>query len=77
MIRLFNSARAGLEVPGTIMPSSLIQQDFGEDPHDHGYVVWDIEKREHELHRLETDYGFYTFKVDSIDVIELENERLS
>ena len=60
-----------------VMPSSLIQQDFGEDPHDHGYVVWDVDKREHELHRLKTDYGFYTFKVDSVDVIELENERLS
>lgn len=59
-----------------VMPSSLIQQDFGEDPYDHGYVIWDIEKREHELHRLKTDYGFYTFKVDSIDVIEIENEKL-
>jgi len=59
-----------------VMPSSLIQQDFGEDPYNHGYVVWDIQTKEHKLHRLPTDYGFYTFKVDSIDVVELENEKL-
>jgi hypothetical protein len=32
--------------------------------------------KEHELIRLTTDYGFYTFKVNSVDVVELENEKL-
>jgi DNA repair exonuclease SbcCD nuclease subunit len=68
-----------MEYHGTqiVMPSSMIAQDFGESPDNHGYVVWDIETREHKHEHLPTDYGFYTFKVDSIDVIELENEKLS
>jgi DNA repair exonuclease SbcCD nuclease subunit len=59
-----------------VMPSSMIQQDFGEDPYQHGYVIWDIENREHELHKLESDYGFYTFKINSIENIEEGTEKL-
>jgi DNA repair exonuclease SbcCD nuclease subunit len=59
-----------------VQPSSMLQQDFGEDPYEHGYVIWDVETWEHELIRLTTDYGFYTFKIDSVDVVELENEKL-
>jgi len=59
-----------------VQPSSMIAQDFGESVNNHGYVVWDVKNREHEHVHLPTDYGFYTFKIDSVDVIELENERL-
>ena len=59
-----------------VMPSSMIQQDFGEDPHNHGYVLWDITTKEHELKRIKSDYGFYTFKIKSIEDIETESERL-
>ena len=59
-----------------VMPSSMIQQDFGEDPYNHGYVVWDLETKKHELKRLESDYGFYTFKIKSIEDIETELEKL-
>jgi DNA repair exonuclease SbcCD nuclease subunit len=59
-----------------VMPSSMIQQDFGEDPYQHGYVIWNIESREHELRRLESDYGFYTFKISSIEDIEEGTEKL-
>jgi len=54
----------------------MIQQDFGEDPHNHGYVIWDIPTRKHELKKIESDYGFYTFKIKSIEDIETESERL-
>ncbi len=59
-----------------VMPSSMIQQDFGEDPYNHGYVIWDIPTRKHELKKIESDYGFYTFKIKSIEDIETESERL-
>ena len=59
-----------------VMPSSMIQQDYGEDPYNHGYVLWDIETREHELRKLSNDYGFYTFKIKSIEDIETESEKL-
>jgi len=60
-----------------VQPSSLVQQDFGEGVENHGYVVWDVDSREHKHYHLETDYGFYTFKVTSYDVMELENEKLT
>lgn len=60
-----------------VQPSSMIQQDYGESYDKHGYVIWDLETRKHEHIDIPSDYGFYTFKVDSIDVIELENEKLS
>jgi DNA repair exonuclease SbcCD nuclease subunit len=59
-----------------IMPSSTIQQDFGEDPYNHGYVIWDMETLEHKLVKLESDYGFYTFKISSIEDIEKDAEVL-
>lgn len=59
-----------------VMPSSMIQQDFGEDPYNHGYVLWDLETKKHELKKIESDYGFYTFKIKSIEDIETESEKL-
>lgn len=59
-----------------VQPSSMIQQDFGESTKDHGYVIWDVESREHEHIKLESDYGFYTIKISSIEDIENETENL-
>ena len=59
-----------------VMPSSMIQQDFGEDPHNHGYVLWGVDTKSYELKKLPNDYGFYTFKIKSIEDIETESERL-
>lgn len=59
-----------------VMPSSMIQQDYGEDPYNHGYVLWNIETKSYELRKLPNDYGFYTFKIKSIEDIETESERL-
>ena len=59
-----------------VMPSSMIQQDYGEDPYNHGYVLWDVETKSYELRKLPNDYGFYTFKIKSIEDIETESERL-
>jgi DNA repair exonuclease SbcCD nuclease subunit len=59
-----------------VQVGSLIQQDFGESPKDHGYLVWDVGSRTYEGFDLPTEYGFYTFKIDSIDVIENDGEVL-
>ena len=59
-----------------VMPSSMIQQDYGEDSYNHGYVLWDIETKSYELKKLQSDYGFYTFKIKSIEDIETESEKL-
>jgi hypothetical protein len=44
---------------------------------NHGYVVWNVDTKEHQHINLESDYGFYTFRISSIEDIEKEMERLS
>ena len=57
-------------------PASMVQQDFGESVDNHGYVLWDVGTKEHEHVNLESDYGFYTFRISSIEDIEEEMEKL-
>ena len=61
-----------------VYPSSLIQQNYGENVTGHGYVVWDINENEiiHTHHQIESDYGFYKFKIISPDDIENSHEKL-
>ena len=44
-------------------PGSLIQQNFAEAP-EHGFLLWDVEKRKSEFVQIENDYGFKTVIVD-------------
>jgi len=59
-----------------VMPGSMIAQDFGESVPGHGYVLWDIETLTHKQIDLPSDYGFYTFKIKSIEDIENDSEIL-
>jgi DNA repair exonuclease SbcCD nuclease subunit len=61
-----------------VYPSSLIQQNYGENVTGHGYVVWDINENEitHTHHQIESDYGFYKFKIISPDDVENSHEKL-
>lgn len=52
------------------MVGSLIQQDFGESVGGHGYLIWDVNSNNCTEIDLDSDYGFYTFKITSIDEIE-------
>jgi DNA repair exonuclease SbcCD ATPase subunit len=45
-------------------PGSLIQQNFAEAP-EHGFLLWDVEKRKSEFIQIENDYGFKTITVDN------------
>lgn len=58
-------------------PSSLIQQNFGESVSKHGYLIWDVETREYTEFDLDSRYGFYKFKVTSLDDIENDGEILT
>ena len=60
-----------------VMPSSLIQQNFGEKVSNHGFLSWNVDKLTYESHNVETDYGFYQFKIKSIDDIENNNEIIT
>ena len=59
-----------------VQPGSMIAQDFGEGVNGHGYLIWDVETMTYEEVDLPTEYGFYTFKVDSLDVIENGGEKI-
>ena len=48
-------------------PGSLIQQNFAEAP-DHGFLLWDVEKRKSEFVQVENDYGFKTIRVEDDEI---------
>ena len=56
-------------------PSSLIQQNFGETVSKHGYLLWDVESRTYTEHDVPSRYGFYQFKVTSLDDIDKGAEK--
>lgn len=59
-----------------IYPSSLIQQDFGESVNNHGYILWDVDTKTYEEKNVRSEYGFYKFKLKSLNDIEDGTEEL-
>lgn len=59
-----------------VYPGSLIQQTFGETITQHGFVVWDLEKKTHEFVDLSDDYALYDFEISSVDDIDNDKETL-
>jgi len=49
--------------PVVVYSGSMIQQNHGEKPHGHGYVLWDVANRTHVHHEVVNDYGYYTIEV--------------
>jgi len=70
--------RKVLKIDGrpVIMVGSLIQQNFGESVGKHGFCIVDIENDKHTFKDVKNDWGFYTFKINSIEDIEQEKEKL-
>lgn len=58
-----------------VYPGSLIQQDFGESVSKHGFLLWDVETLEYEEHDIDSDYGYYKFKITSMEDIENQTEE--
>lgn len=56
--------------------SSLIQQNYGETIDNHGYLIWDVKNKTFTKHNLKSSYGFFKFKIDSLEDIENQNEKL-
>jgi DNA repair exonuclease SbcCD nuclease subunit len=59
-----------------VMPGSCIQQDFGENINNHGFLLWDIETRTFTEHDVKNPYSFYKFTINSIDDLDNNNEKL-
>jgi DNA repair exonuclease SbcCD nuclease subunit len=58
-------------------PSSLIQQNFGENISGHGFLLWDVEQKNFTEHDVENKTPYYQFKIKSIDDIETGSEKLT
>jgi len=46
---------------------SLIQQNFAEAP-EHGFLLWDVDKRKSEFVQIENDYGYKTIRVEDGEI---------
>ena len=60
-----------------VMPSSLIQQNFGETISNHGFLIWDVETKTFTEHNVENKYPFYQFKITSLEDIENGTEQIT
>lgn len=60
-----------------VYSSSLVQQTFGENVTNHGYVLWEIEKLTHNFKVVPSDYGLYTFKIADKDDFINNKERIT
>ena len=60
-----------------VFSSSLVQQNFGETVDKHGFLIWDVETLTYTEHDIATDYGFYQFKINSLEDIDNNAEVLT
>lgn len=58
-------------------PSSLIQQNFGENITKHGFLLWDIPTKTYTEHDVENKFPYYQFKIKSIDDIDNGTEQIT
>ena len=56
---------------------SFIQQDFGERVSEHGYLIWDVEHLDYTEHDIDTEYGYYVFKINSLEDLDVGKEYLT
>lgn len=58
-------------------PSSLIQQNFGENVSKHGFLLWDVETKTFTEHDVENRYPYYQFRIKSLDELESNTEKIT
>lgn len=60
-----------------VMPSSLIQQNFGENVSKHGFLLWDVSTKTFTEHDVENKYPYYQFKIKSLEDLETGSEKIT
>lgn len=58
-------------------PSSLIQQNFGENVSKHGFLLWDIPTKTFTEHDVENNAPYYQFNIKGLDEIENGTEKIT
>ncbi len=56
---------------------SILQQNFGENVSNHGFLFWDVESKTFEEHNVANRFPYYQFKIKSVDDIENNNEVIT
>ena len=56
---------------------SLIQQNFGENVSNHGFLLWDSETKTFTEHDVENRFPYYQFKIKSLDDLENNDEKIT
>ena len=60
-------------------PSSLIQQNFGETPDKHGYILWDIKAKTHDFIEIHNEHTYINFELPentNYDKLKLESPHI-
>ena len=60
-----------------VMPSSLIQQNFGENVTKHGFLLWDLETKSFTEHDVDNKSPYYQFKIKSLEDLENGTEVIT
>lgn len=58
-------------------PSSLIQQNFGENVSNHGFLCWDVLTKTFTEHNVDNKYPYYNFRIKSLDDLEKGTEIIT
>lgn len=80
LIKLKNMEKKKIKIKKIIpvvMPSSLIQQNFGENVSKHGFLMWDVETKTYTEHDVKNNYPYYQFRIKSLEDLETGNEKLT
>lgn len=54
---------------------SLIQQNFGENVSNHGFLLWDVETKTFTEYNVNNKYLFYNFRIKSLEDLD-ENKEI-
>ena len=56
---------------------SFIQQNFGENVSNHGFLFWDVENKTFTEHNVENENSFYTIKIKSLEDLDNNAEIIT
>lgn len=59
-----------------VYPSSVFQQNFGENTTGHGFVVWDLETMKYRHVEVDNEYRMFKFSATSYEDVENDAEKL-
>ena len=58
-------------------PSSLLQQNFGENVSKHGFLIWDVQTKNFKEYDVYNPYSLYNFKINSLDDLNNNTEVIT